>query len=155
MGFWDGSGISWTVCKKSAPRSRQTATPTPRHSIFYRPDALPDAQPTASKYWRHKPKAIDRYILPTGRSAVNLPTTAADVNWWERQTDGWTPDPTLHITWAAPTINEGISVITIVTLAAYCTVTNQALWLQHTNKAVLTLLKEVEKNTQWLTQTVH
>jgi len=33
MGFWDGSGISWTICKQSAPRSRQITTPT-RHSIF-------------------------------------------------------------------------------------------------------------------------
>jgi len=22
-GFWDGSGISWVMCKQSAPRSRQ------------------------------------------------------------------------------------------------------------------------------------
>ena len=28
------SGISWTIRKQSAPRSRQTTTPTPRHSIF-------------------------------------------------------------------------------------------------------------------------
>ena len=34
MGFWDGSGISWTVCKQPAPRSRQTTTPTPHHSVF-------------------------------------------------------------------------------------------------------------------------
>ena len=34
MGFWDGSGISWTICKQSAPRTRQTDTPTPYHSIF-------------------------------------------------------------------------------------------------------------------------
>ena len=34
-----GSGISWAVCK-SAPRSRQTTTPAPHHSVFYRPDAL-------------------------------------------------------------------------------------------------------------------
>ena len=40
------SGISWTIRKQSARRSRQIATPTPHHSIFYRPDALPDAQPT-------------------------------------------------------------------------------------------------------------
>jgi len=33
MGFGDGSGISWTICKQSAPRSRQTTTPTPHHSI--------------------------------------------------------------------------------------------------------------------------
>ena len=46
-----GSGISWDICK-SAPRSRQITTPVPHHSIFYRPDARPAAQPTASKHWR-------------------------------------------------------------------------------------------------------
>ena len=44
-----GSGISWAVCK-SAPRSRQITTPVPHHSVFCRPDALPAAQPTASKH---------------------------------------------------------------------------------------------------------
>jgi len=44
-----GSGISWAKCK-SAPRSRQITTPAPHHSVFYRPDALPAAQPTASKH---------------------------------------------------------------------------------------------------------
>jgi len=34
MGFWDGSGISWTTCKQSAPCCRQMTTPTPRHSVF-------------------------------------------------------------------------------------------------------------------------
>jgi len=33
-GFWDGSGINWTICKQSAPRSRQITTPTPHRSIF-------------------------------------------------------------------------------------------------------------------------
>ena len=28
------SGISWTICKQSAPRSRQITTSTPHHSIF-------------------------------------------------------------------------------------------------------------------------
>ena len=46
-----GSGISWAICK-SAPCSRQITTPTPHHPVFYRPDALPAAQPTASKHWR-------------------------------------------------------------------------------------------------------
>ena len=46
-----GSGISWAVCK-SAPRSRQITTLAPHHSVSYRPDALPAAQPTASKHWR-------------------------------------------------------------------------------------------------------
>ena len=44
----DGSSISWTICKQSAPRSRQITTPTPHHSNFYRSDALPDAGPTNS-----------------------------------------------------------------------------------------------------------
>jgi len=30
--------------------SRQTTTPAPHHSVFYRLDALPAAQPTASKH---------------------------------------------------------------------------------------------------------
>ena len=44
-----GSGISWAVCK-SAPLSRWITTPAPHHSVFCRPDALPTAQPTASKH---------------------------------------------------------------------------------------------------------
>jgi len=44
-----GSGISWAICK-SALRSRQITTPAPHRSVFYRPDALPAAQPTASKH---------------------------------------------------------------------------------------------------------
>ena len=47
-----GSGISWAI-GKSAPCSRQITTPAPHHSVFYRTDALPAAQPTASKHWRH------------------------------------------------------------------------------------------------------
>ena len=38
---------------KSAPRSRGITMRTPDHSVFYRPDALPATQPTASKHWRH------------------------------------------------------------------------------------------------------
>ena len=50
-----GSGISWNICT-TAPRSRQITTPAPHRSVFYRPDALPAAQPTASKHWR--PRSI-------------------------------------------------------------------------------------------------
>ena len=63
-----GSGISWAICK-SAPCSRQITTPAwlvgvefnaphqhPTTQFFYRPDALPAAQPTVSKHWRHKTK---------------------------------------------------------------------------------------------------
>ena len=47
-----GSGISWAICK-SAPRSRQITTSAPHCSVFYRLDALPAAQPTVPKHWRH------------------------------------------------------------------------------------------------------
>jgi len=30
----DGSGVSWTICKQSAPRCTQITTPTPHLSIF-------------------------------------------------------------------------------------------------------------------------
>ena len=46
-----GSGISWAICK-SVPCSRQITSPAPHHWVFYRLDALPAAQPTASKHWR-------------------------------------------------------------------------------------------------------
>jgi len=58
-----GSGISWAVCK-SAPRSRQITTPAPHHSVFYRPDALPAAQPTASKHWRQKMSVVFIVQMP-------------------------------------------------------------------------------------------
>ena len=49
QGTVSGSGISWAICK-SAPHSRQITMPAPHHSVFYRPYALPVAQPTASKH---------------------------------------------------------------------------------------------------------
>ena len=42
----------------SAPWSRQITMPAPQHSVFYRPDALPAAQPTASKHWRQSTMQI-------------------------------------------------------------------------------------------------
>jgi len=32
LGFWGGSGISWTICKQSARRSRQITTLVVRKS---------------------------------------------------------------------------------------------------------------------------
>ena len=50
------SDISWAICK-SVPHSRQITMPAPHHSVFYRPDALPAIQPTASRHWRHKTRS--------------------------------------------------------------------------------------------------
>jgi len=33
MTFWDGSVISWTMCKQGAPRSRQVTPPAPHHLV--------------------------------------------------------------------------------------------------------------------------
>ena len=57
-----GSGISWAICK-SASRSRQITMSAPHHSVFYRPDALPAALPTASKHSRQ----VDVYTRHTQR----------------------------------------------------------------------------------------
>jgi len=68
-----GSGISWDICK-SAPHSRQITTPTPHRSVFYRPDALPAAQPTASKHWTFPftyPKTEKDCMYQTNLAEVN------------------------------------------------------------------------------------
>jgi len=44
--------IYFAICK-SAPHPRQITMPTSHHSVFYRTDALPAAQLTASKHWRY------------------------------------------------------------------------------------------------------
>jgi len=60
-----GSGISCAICK-SSPRPRQIPIPAPHHSIFfYKLDALPATQPTASKPWRN-----GICLLETRNSAV-------------------------------------------------------------------------------------
>jgi len=53
-----GSGISWAICK-SAPCPRQITASAPHHSVFYRLDALPATQPTASKHWRQNSTTSD------------------------------------------------------------------------------------------------
>jgi len=44
-----GSGISWAI-RKSVLRPQQITMPAPHHLVFYRPDALPATEPTASKH---------------------------------------------------------------------------------------------------------
>ena len=59
-----GSGISWAICK-SAPRSRQITTPAPHHYSFLQVDALPAAQPTASKHWKHNGNTTHKQNIVT------------------------------------------------------------------------------------------
>ena len=74
-----GSGISWAICK-SAPLSRQITTPVPHHSVFYRPGALPAAQPTASKHWRQY------YIITYWLICINTEIILGWLGWpkWKR-----------------------------------------------------------------------
>ena len=62
VGFWYGSGISWTICKESAVcTSLQTDNHTNTISLnLYRPDALPDAQTTVSKQGKSTANNIAR-----------------------------------------------------------------------------------------------
>ena len=66
-----GSGISWAICK-SALGTRRITMPASHHSAFYRLDALPAIQPTASKHWRQKLRH---------RTGEKLPTQIESVQW--------------------------------------------------------------------------
>jgi len=57
-----GSGTSQAVCK-SAPLSREITMPAPHYSGFYRPDALPATQPTASKHWFYFPSRTQNMLF--------------------------------------------------------------------------------------------
>ena len=75
-----GSGISWAICK-SAPRSRQITMPASHHSVFYRLDALPAAQPTATK---HIPVALEQadVITRTAAALCVCLSVCTDWPWW-------------------------------------------------------------------------
>jgi len=67
------SGISWAMFK-SAPHSRQITMPAPHHAVFYRPDTLPAAQPTASK---HRKKLIVKAQLPISKNLIYHSSSSA------------------------------------------------------------------------------
>jgi len=56
MAFWDGSGISWTICKQPAPRSRQLTTPTPHHNFTGRMLSLTPNEQCQSTRVRFEPE---------------------------------------------------------------------------------------------------
>ena len=58
-----GSGISWNICTSLQTDNHVSISPL---SFFYRPDALPAAQPTASKHWRHLQLIITASIISVG-----------------------------------------------------------------------------------------
>ena len=91
-----GSGISLAICK-SAPRSRQIAMPTPHNSVFYRPNALPVAQPTVSILlkmtffgfakvkWLHLTGEVDKAVRFSCKifTGFNVQKSLKSVNFWQ------------------------------------------------------------------------
>jgi len=70
--------------------SSQNVTNYPTPSIFYRPDALPVAQPTVSKHWREdslglngKEKSIPANPGSTGKMAVKTVYTCVRAQYTE------------------------------------------------------------------------
>ena len=52
MGFWDAVASAGPYANNPVQTDYHTTHLRPHHSTLYDPDALPDAQPTASKHWR-------------------------------------------------------------------------------------------------------
>jgi len=132
-----GSGISWAICK-SAPCSRQITIPAPHHSVFYRPDALPAAQPTVSKHWRQQKQVanIHKYSSRhvTNRKQVCVQLLRMLTTWHcphlsaavchaakfaamaHAGTDRRT-DPAVHTRWAVPTNRHSILQVFLITFS--------------------------------------
>jgi len=69
---------SYKLCKapvKSSP-------PTNHYSVFYRPDALPVAQPTVSKYRREISHSMD-LITPSSPGVLQLTGILVRQKWWQ------------------------------------------------------------------------
>ena len=61
--WWQLDYWSYKSCKAPV----KSSSPTNQHSVFYRPDALPVAQPTVSKHWREN---ITCTCLPQAHQGV-------------------------------------------------------------------------------------
>ena len=63
-------------------------TPAPHHSVFYWPDALPAAQPTASKHWRlycHYRQLRQKILISIHTRTFNGPCAGTTrVNWYQK-----------------------------------------------------------------------
>jgi len=91
MGFWYGSGIIRTICKQSAPCSREITTPTPHHSIF---------------------TGRMLFLMPN-QQCQNTEGNYRPINWNEKQltihTEGWD-----CIWWGSTNVHKCQSIIRII-----------------------------------------
>ena len=70
-----GGGDDWSYRSCKAPV--KSSSPTNQHPVFYRPDALPVAQPTVSKHWREN---ITFHGLAYPKLTWGLPTLSLTTN---------------------------------------------------------------------------
>jgi len=82
-GIWGCSGISWTICKLSAPRCKQISTPTPHDSNFCRPGAVPDTQQTVSKHEGSNQLTLRNYSVYTAVRIENGLYNESDRRIWD------------------------------------------------------------------------
>ena len=61
--YW--SKRQWVAVASAGPYASLHLAPAPHHSVFYRPDALPATQPTASKHWRQDHWLTNKAYLST------------------------------------------------------------------------------------------
>ena len=73
-----GRGDSWTTGAMSCKAPVKSSPPTNLHPVFYRPDALPIAQPTVSKHWMGKISHSMDLLIPS--SPRGLPTLSLTTN---------------------------------------------------------------------------
>ena len=69
----------------------QITTPAPHHSVFYRPVALPAAQPTASKHWRQvkiRYKNSNKSLLTYSPIIIKF-STVASTRWTMQSGNTW------------------------------------------------------------------
>ena len=137
MGFWDGSGISWTICKQSAPRSRQITTPTPHHAKIFtgRMFFVTRNQQCQSRTRLDKNgrvahyKALHKSAVFSGHAKVSQPV----LNFWPRHgldlLSSAAPPRSLksllqHMNWTEPTTClsglSGVSLGYLLKYISYC-----------------------------------
>ena len=81
MGFLGRNGISWTICKQSAPRSKQITTPTLHHSIFYKPDPLSGAHQQCQSTEGISILTVEKNCLVL---AANVQSASCSASWHPR-----------------------------------------------------------------------
>jgi len=110
-----GSGISWAICKYAHCR-RQITMPAFHHSVFYRPDAHPAAQPTASEHWKQNKYYFTYAQLHICTSNLQLMSVKAIIlhSWWPIQNTASSLELWNNIKWVKPVSTEKFKATAVI-----------------------------------------